>query len=138
MRNGLVEFLRARLDEEERAAKGWRRVREVYGRECPRCGHPVSGWGSPRFDWAAATLSHEDSSDCDVDAATWAAFGDGGPTPEATRSLREIEAKRMLVEEDHTRWRKSGRLGGAEWRMMVYALPYADHTDYRDDWKPEA
>jgi hypothetical protein len=51
------------------------------------------------------------------------------------RVLAECEAKRRIVE----RWRyliRHGDTGLLEWVAKVLALPYADHPDYPDEWKP--
>jgi hypothetical protein len=50
---------------------------------------------------------------------------------EPVRVLAECEAKRRIVE----RCRASNGYWGAEVERML-ALPYADHPDYREEWKP--
>ena len=53
------------------------------------------------------------------------------------RVLAECEAKRRIVEEcGHTvdRFTYSGDLARAV--LALLALPYADHPDYRQEWKP--
>lgn len=99
----LVAFLRARLDEDERAASG--------------------------ADGASWYFDHIDDS--------------AGPFHERftpARVLRDVEAKRRIMAE----CRPSG---GGSWDIelldalgavvLVYlALPYADHEDYREEWRP--
>ena len=43
------------------------------------------------------------------------------------RVLAECEAKRQLIE----------RVGNPDWAgFRILALPYADHPDYQQEWKP--
>ena len=43
------------------------------------------------------------------------------------RVLAECEAKRLLIE----------RVGNPDWAgFSILALPYAEHPDYRQEWKP--
>jgi len=43
------------------------------------------------------------------------------------RVLAECDAKRQLIE----------RVGNPNWAgFSILALPYADHPDYRDEWRP--
>jgi hypothetical protein len=50
----------------------------------------------------------------------------------------DIEAKRRIVEDSvHLSALPPGPLRShAEWVIAVLALPYADHPDYREEWKP--
>ncbi|WP_406420887.1 DUF6221 family protein [Streptomyces sp. NBC_00842] len=62
------------------------------------------------------------------------------------RVLREVEAKRQLLR-IHRRYVDEpdqaclGCAGGIVWEtscpvVRLLALPYADHPDYREDWRP--
>jgi hypothetical protein len=64
------------------------------------------------------------------------------------RVLREVEAKRRTValyEEAVAGTHDASRTNAATWRPIVtvlepvlrdLALPYADHPDYREEWRP--
>jgi hypothetical protein len=133
----LVEFLRARLDEDEQVAcaatPGPWRVRVDgpddesyvwadnggrYGDGSPVTFHPD---GAPRHQGAIG----------DEDARHVARH-------DPTRALREVEAKRGLmttIEDDPF------DAMGAEWQYEVLvwsylALPYVDHPDYQPEWTP--
>jgi hypothetical protein len=75
-----------------------------------------------------------------VKAAGFAMFNGEPVDPHARRLLAECEAKRRIVE---LSWH---HLGDEEygWGMeeakrqilTLLALPYADHPDYREEWRP--
>jgi hypothetical protein len=44
------------------------------------------------------------------------------------RPAREVEAKRRIL--------VAARLSGATWPLPVLAAIYADHPDYRAEWRP--
>ena len=46
------------------------------------------------------------------------------------RVLAECEAKRMLID-GFDAWGDD-----AKWTLRILALPYADHPDYQQEWKP--
>ncbi len=127
MTGDLVEFLRARLDEDYEVAQ-----REGTHRD-----------GSP------------------IDAAWWARVaGDADSTLvemfSPARVLAEVEAKRAMLDEHQPNaepysWVKCSRcvetMAGRyqeDWEPQKYpcrtlrllALPYADHPDYREEWRP--
>jgi hypothetical protein len=61
------------------------------------------------------------------------------------RVLAECEAKRQIMELARDAEEASERLGSADEysraaaykdAVVLLALPYADHPDYRDEWKP--
>lgn len=108
----LIAFLRARLDEDERAAQ----------RAGASCWHECDD----------GDLEFHDRFDPD-------------------RVLREVEAKRRLLVEHPilTAWRVCTRcsdyaepgeifreVSGPCATVRLLALPYADHDDYREEWKP--
>lgn len=150
----LVQFLRARLDEDEQTA------REAGGRWLVL---PVSGWvhtaPAPSDEWQhPGTDHHVASVPLDSDRAHIVRH-------DPARVLAEVEAKRRILA-DHPIERETverpiyqGReVGGPYWEWgcanchvdddgLVYgfgyclvwralALPYAGHSDYRKEWRP--
>lgn len=58
------------------------------------------------------------------------------------RMLREVEAKRRIIDEHDTRdWKVGDRVHDCQWEqwpcntLRLLALPHADHADYRDEWR---
>lgn len=51
------------------------------------------------------------------------------------RALADIEAKRAIVER-YVWLREHGDTGGAAWVLPLLAAAYADHPDYREEWRP--
>lgn len=52
------------------------------------------------------------------------------------RVLREVEAKRRIVD-DFTHWQPHDPgFDALEPVVRLLALPYADHEDFREEWKP--
>ena len=110
----LIAFLRARIDEDEQVATEWPEV----------MGPPPEG------------------------SAFWFDYN-GHPIYEPRqRRLREVEAKRRIIEGcqeslEHEEQRDHVLDGGdndsavqAQFTLRLLALPYSDHEDYRDEWKP--
>lgn len=56
-------------------------------------------------------------------------MGTGGEPTDRARVLAECEAKRRIVEWDEVQLEEHPVL-------RFLALPYADHPDYREEWKP--
>lgn len=121
----LVTFLGARIDEDEAAAR--------------QAG--VGGWTSG---------SHE-ITECVVDGPDIRLYDEGGHDEhqarhivrwEPRRVIAECEAKRALVDEhrrehdpcDHAY--DTSLMGWLCITLRTLALPYADHPDYRDEWRP--
>ncbi|MEV1289518.1 DUF6221 family protein [Micromonospora sp. NPDC049679] len=125
MGNGLLLFLRARLDEDEfiaRAAGGpsgryviWD-VDPWYDGSGDRCDLRVRGSGvlSGPTGMAAAVVEHVARHD-------------------PVRVLREVRAKRAILEliEQHG----TGVVPRGESILRQLALPYTDHPDFRRDWQ---
>lgn len=138
--NGLVEFLRARLADDAADAEARRGVfpaptvednGNVWLHVWPdgqavvtRYLHPREGYGDMAVlrDWASPT---------------------NGWTRE--RALREVEAKRRMLDElrplaaeaDGIIWSEySNHHGSEELLLALLALPYSDHPDFREDWRP--
>ncbi|MFJ1900480.1 DUF6221 family protein [Streptomyces sp. NPDC088115] len=135
MSNELVQFLRGRLDEDEKTARAatpgqWSADNEAYAESIhgPSNAAVVSGgrWGGE----ASVFESTED------------ALHIARHDPD--RVLREVEAKRMILE-------RFAELSGEDWKpsaprvvrlqelrdsVRCLALPYADHPEYQDAWRP--
>ncbi len=121
----LTAFIRARLDEDEQVAcaAGNRRwlvqdnIIELYPE---REDDGFMSWPT------RADARH---------AANW----------DPIRVLREVEAKRRLLDFWSIAYSKPEDFPGVEWEKVranaawtvrLLALPYADHPDYREQWRP--
>lgn len=127
----LVEFLRARLDEDEAVARG-----------------ASSG------EWRRDGVNSVEDSD-----GRLGIYGDGSaPMPsqvehivrhDPVRVLADAEAKRRIVDLWEAARREydamdktaaqglfAGRLSMAEAAIRALALPFANHPDYREQWRP--
>jgi hypothetical protein len=111
--DGLVAFLKARLDEDARIAQ--------------------------QADWG--TRQHSEAFVTSVSSPGIAPLFGLSPS----RALAEIEAKRRIIEQFTmihlpTEWTDAGPAVGAyvkmQWVLKYLALPYADHPEYREEWKP--
>lgn len=141
----LVEFLRARLDEDEAAAKAatpgpWRVVNVTDYRSATVDGPDALQDGGYDETIKARKQVMRPQTVIPQDA-------DYGPTVElvdaehiarhdSARVLAEVESKRKLIEQ-HV-----GYYGGGDdefWpvqTLRLLALPYADHPDYDEAWRP--
>ena len=126
----LVQFLRARYDEEQRLAEGAAHHTEPdwsdggsYGESVttePR--HvpvAVSPWGGAMLDEVRAHIVCHDPA----------------------RVLREVGAKRELLRvaaaaHDYHETFTSGFAAALEGTLRLFALAYADHPDYNAEWRP--
>lgn len=52
------------------------------------------------------------------------------------RQLAECDAKRRIVQYHEVKHRREGVGGFNCFTAKTLALPYADHPDYREEWKP--
>ncbi|MEV0149084.1 MULTISPECIES: DUF6221 family protein [unclassified Nonomuraea] len=112
----LIAFLRARLDEDEQAALDWQQHKQVLTEQFMNDPHRkhVRLRREPVTDARLSEYAYHDRF-------------------EPARVLREVEAKRALV----GLWSRASsddRRGGYSLRTL--ALPYADHPDYRHEWRP--
>jgi hypothetical protein len=112
--SGLVEFLRARLDEEKAEAA---RLADVDD-------YPLDPW----------SLQWEETGE-------WNSYA--YLRISKARVLAEGEAKRRLINEyERVNARaqypdsEGGMADGLELAVHLLALPYAQHPDYREEWKP--
>ncbi|MGV9888413.1 DUF6221 family protein [Streptomyces sp. NPDC003395] len=131
----LVQFLRDRLDEDERVARAaaqaertntWSALPDSYGGVLDGTGRRslAVGYGGVMEPEIAAHIARHDPA----------------------RALAEVDAKRRLLEKaadaerySRTTWANAGSVGAASaYRatLRLLALPYVDHPDYREDWRP--
>ncbi|MGA6873084.1 DUF6221 family protein [Streptomyces pratensis] len=139
----LVQFLRARLDEDAETAlsaalgrskyAAWRADEtDVYTQEVILSGH------AHRVADTGPTYPGADDYEEDAARATHIARHD------PARVLREVEAKRALLSRYEAMTADVLVVTGreailSEYRRIILpglALPYADHPDYQETWKP--
>lgn len=124
-RPSIVEFLRARLDEDERVTRGEITRREVWQRKLDRMRriNEIVGIGLIDYD------------------------GPGAPGDPA-RVLAEVEAKRRIIDYCESAIEAGGIKPGSTWNddaagaevgeavLHLMALLYAGHPDYDPAWAP--
>ena len=117
----LVEFLLARIAEDERVAQ-----------EATLAPWVVGSLEVDRYVVATADL-YEPGRDGAIIAEIVEALEDGDHIWrwQPTRVLAECEAKRRIVEQEGWGY---GHIEQAVLKILV--LPYADHPDCREEWKP--
>ncbi|WP_393057714.1 DUF6221 family protein [Streptomyces sp. LN549] len=136
----LVQFLRDRLGEDEQTALAaalgrskfapWRASEtDVYTTEIILAGH------AHRVADTGPTYSGADGYEEDAARAAHIARHD------PARVLREVEAKREIVKQADLYLCDSGPGCGYRTKhghnvLRLLALPYSDHPDYRDAWRP--
>jgi hypothetical protein len=107
--NGLVEFLKARLDEDEQAA---RRAEPLFQAEREAAAGPSLICGD-YYDELSPHIYRWDSS----------------------RVLAEVEAKRRIIAECRG-VTASLDIALGDCVLAFLALPYASHPDYLEEWRP--
>lgn len=110
MTDGLITWLRAQLDEDERVALWAKRQREEDGSSW--------WWDSPDPTSGAENLISRHN---------------------PARVLAEVEAKRALIEETIRPFLNVGEttMSRVAWlSLRLVALPYADRPGYLDEWRP--
>lgn len=124
--SGLSEFVLARIAEDEEAARWPIELRERWGDD------PVDH----EYGWAWHT-SHRET------GGRGSQFLAGAPSPD--RVLAECEAKRRIVEDFQILHRDyqethTPSLEARRFQALVavgrLASVYADHPDYREEWRP--
>jgi hypothetical protein len=128
--DGLIAFLKARLDEDDRVARN--------ASDGPWVKHVGYISGGPT---GATRVTQQ--------AQAWNA--DHIARHDPARVLREVEAKRQILNEHPTLtaervctrcsdYAEPGEVfravPGPCATVRLLALPYADHNDYREEWKP--
>ncbi|MGY0067707.1 DUF6221 family protein [Streptomyces sp. QTS137] len=136
MSEGLVQFLRARLDEDVQAAKdaggkAWK-WEHGYG---DMCNDPTCPYGELATDDTVLMQVHG----YDIRSPWEGAAHIERHHP--ARVLAEIEAKRELLRQyEHLKYDVTPDDLTGVWAfeavLRAFALPYADHPDYRDEWRP--
>ena len=130
----LVAFLRARLDEDERVALAAAEESRTWTRQS-HCDYSV-----PNLPIDDHTLWFGDRIVGEV------GFGDGEMRPaeaehiarhDPARVLAEVDAKRRIVDRcEHYQTYEDYGWALADEVLSLLALPYADHPDYREEWRP--
>lgn len=129
----LADFLLARIAEDEEVALA--ATRGPWSVNSPNCAEAiVSGDGATEVVAGGRWGGEASVFESDGDAAHIARH-------DPARVLAECEAKRRIVECHSLTQLESGKtiLGyrtALEDAIRALALPYADHPDYRDEWKP--
>lgn len=149
---GLVEFLRARLTEDEMAAHQAGQYSGLRDRGL------VEGWELARFGEELRRLKVQTTygtlppklvttfDDALFDRPIAAHIARHNPA----RVLREVEAKRGIIERHeqarefggkstisaHVNAQDDGYVQACFDALRDLALPYADHPDYREEWRP--
>ncbi|MFJ6615441.1 DUF6221 family protein [Streptomyces sp. NPDC091289] len=126
-----MQFLRDRLDEDEQAA------RAVGYEQIETADHL---WGTKYLVLSAELGGLRATTEFDADLAEHIARHD------PARVLAEVDAKRRMIETFMRRYEAkmastTSTTLGLEWAvradvLRLLALPYADHPDYRGDWRP--
>lgn len=125
MTDALVAFLKARLDDDEQAA---RRAGDSF-RQIGETGIIVATEGDRAEECASAN---------------WSGVAEHIARQDPARTLREVEAKRRILRA-HEKWCE-GRCeakypeGGFDaahyWSIKALAAVYANHPDYLPEWRP--
>lgn len=139
----ITRFLHARLNDDERDANNRRIMLPLEG-PCPLCAREMCGFSSSLGPEAARVVHVGDNdptfSRCALNTDQWRALTDGGLSPDSKRALAEVESKRRMlgwlahqderaIDNDHWWWDSSHP-------RKLMALPYADHDDYDERWRP--
>lgn len=124
----LAEFLLARIAEDERTARSVRRMNTISGPLMPEVWH-----GDERVYVGGHPISPAEYNQMLIDCSE--------PADPDARVLAECDAKRRIVTriEEYDRTHISDDFSGellAEDVLCLLALPYADHPDYREEWRP--
>lgn len=131
----LIAFLRARLDEDEAVARGT---------TVPLDWHQGPGDDDPEWvgDEMVLMWPPEFHTPCEQDkhwrglTAEPAGLAAHIARHDPARVLREVDAKRRIVTEAAEY--QAGIYGYPEMKtvLRLLALPFADHPDYRQEWRP--
>ncbi|GAA5052936.1 hypothetical protein HNP84_001404 [Thermocatellispora tengchongensis] len=119
----LIAFLRARLDEDERDA-----------RLAATSPHGRRWWWHGPGQRVKSAEPRDDVARVDPLVGPHIARHDPG------RALEAVEAQRRLLAQTIEPYAAAPGFGGAgdlAWlQLRLLALPYADHSDYREEWRP--
>jgi hypothetical protein len=122
--SSLADFLLARIDEDEQAARLATGAGPDWRAESGTVSDPAAG----------RTIAEARAPELAACIARW----------DPARVLAECEAKRRIVEQWRTAERESeayaspplGPALGYRAVARFLALPYSDHPDHRDEWRP--
>jgi hypothetical protein len=121
----LLQFLRDRLDEDEQAARRASSSRKSGG------------------EWQFVDMQVRAGDGAPVTAHTWVGEGTHIARHDPARVLREVDAKRQIVDQyDSIGNPPPGEIGPDLVRaelgrvLRLLALQYSDHPDYRQEWRP--
>ncbi|WP_433241476.1 DUF6221 family protein [Streptosporangium sp. CA-135522] len=126
--DGLIAFLRARWGEEEADA---RLASAVYGK---------SWWWNPAFGLVKGDPDDSEATSIfslgeETVAEVWSEVGPHIARHDPARVLRDIEAKWRMLELAQDMLASPIEPGAGQ-DLRLFALPYADHSDYQPEWKP--
>jgi hypothetical protein len=137
----LVEFLRARIAEDEEPARLAHAVDPAPWYEDVEDGSytnqrdHLDGVGLVRAADNVGLWNREQSSTLSMAAVTATHVARHNPA----RVLAEVEVKRAIVTRAKALWDSDAEGYGAGLDILqLLALPYADHPDYRPEWAPPA
>lgn len=127
----LIAFIRARLADDERIA----RATVPKGM---RVDDTTAAWSVSEFKWALGGPDHFSfPDDDDIEHAV---------RQDPARALREVDAKRLLLrlvldlraayQDDPCNGARQSDNATASHILGILALPYADHSEYRQEWRP--
>lgn len=128
----LVEFMNARIDEDERGA------REAFSSQFD----PENGWGTRHYEGDRQTIITPH-----VGIAHEAVQADHIARHDPARVLREVEAKRKILNAAVVAWNSSCDPTDTFWPQLAPTLkaivttlaqPYSDHPDYKQEWSRNA
>lgn len=146
MSEGLVEWLRAQLDEDERVAECIR-----HGGFTPPTWHVVPDPDGGAFIYAEDRMIGapvDEPPDRDDEPLAKVTGGRNEAEHIAlwdpARVLREVEAKRKILDDFDRCWRTINAYAADEIREVYYdqilpalALPYSDRPGFREEWRAD-
>ena len=118
----LVEFLRARVADDERAVV-------AILRRAPN-------WSVDSEPWMTNGVGVIDDRGDSVAVAIGDYAARHVARHDPARVLRDVEARRLLLDDIKRDLADDPTDESALWRAAVMAAPYADHPDYREEWAP--
>lgn len=144
----LIAFLQARLDEDEQAARladtptRWKAEGGEFG---PKVVTGVTDGGWSRECTPEVWRCDDPEDGCMSDAAVWMAEGRHIARHDPARVLADVAAKRAIIAAADLSERAKLLPGdnvfgyhapGLSIAIRHLAAAYADHPDYREEWKP--
>lgn len=139
---GIIEFLTARLDEDERVAK---LAAEAGCKADPRHRWMVERWTSEDPAAIPTAIWVSDENEIGVATVNGNYAADHIARHDPARVLAEVAAKRAILggildtihDNEHLlHYDRDIEPDMSEPLIRALAAPYADHPDYQDAWKP--